>query len=103
MENGMFVKPPLRPSMTSPTKSNLWRTTDFFHVMWAGKKNSAKKCVSIHMVSETCYSGQTGPVYQEDGFKIQTRPQYPNRVEGTEQLEATNSAINVVAKSMGPG
>ena len=55
------------------------------------------------MVSETCYSGQTGPVYQEDGFKIQTRPQYPNRVEGTEQLEATNSAINVVAKSMGPG
>ena len=40
---------------------------------------------------------------QEDGFKIETRPQYPNRVEGTEQLKATNSAINVVAKSMGPG
>ena len=61
------------------------------------------KCCGERKISEKCYDGQTGPIYQEDGFIIDTRPSYPNRVEETECPEGTTSEINIIANTIGPG
>ena len=55
------------------------------------------------MLGEKCYDNQTGSVCQEDGWTIDTRPQYPDRVERNEQFETNNAANKVVAESMSPG
>ena len=55
------------------------------------------------MISEKSYDRQTGPVYQDDGFTIDTRPSYPSRPEQTECPEGTTSESNVIAQTMGPG
>ena len=55
------------------------------------------------MISKTCYNDQRGPVYQEDGYTIESRPGFPYREERNEQLEKANSASNVLTKSMGAG
>ena len=34
----------------------------FFHVMLAEKRILCKKCVTVHMISEACYTEQKGPV-----------------------------------------
>ena len=71
--------------------------------MQVEKKIFCRKCGSVHMLNERCYGGQTDSVYQESGLTIDTRPQYPDRVEGNKQLEANYATNNVVAESMGPG
>ena len=57
----------------------------------------------VHMISDTCYNDQRGPVYQEDGYTIETRPAFPYKEERNEQLEKVNLASNVLTKSTGAG
>ena len=75
----------------------------YFHVMWTEKKIFCRKCGSVHMLGKKCYDNQTGSVCHEGGWTIDTRPQYPDRVERNEQFETNNAANKVVAESMGPG
>ena len=49
------------------------------------------------MISVKSGDAQRGPVYEEDGFIIDTRRSHPNRVEDTA------SEIIVIAKTMGLG
>ena len=83
--------------MISPMKSNSQMMT-YFHVMWTEKKTHANVS-QVQMTIGKCYDGHTGPIYQEDGFIIDTRSSYTNRVEVTGCLEGTTSEINVIAKT----
>ena len=55
------------------------------------------------MISVKSEDAQRGPVYEEDGFIIDTRHSRPNRVEDTACPEGTTSEIIVIAKTMGLG
>ena len=55
------------------------------------------------MISLKSEDAQRGPVYEEGGFIIDTRPSRPNRVEDIACPEGTTSEIIVIAKTMGLG
>lgn len=58
-----FRLTPFKPKHDISYKIKFGEEDRFFHVNWAEKNFSA---------SETCSSGKTAPVYQEDGSTIDT-------------------------------
>ena len=74
----------------------------FFNVMWGEKRISCKKCFSVHLLMDKCVDVQKYPVYQEDGYTIDTRPAYPDRIDENKDSEYILKS-NVITKTVGTG
>ena len=74
-----------------------------FNVMWGEKRISCKKCFSIHLLMDKCVDFQKNPVYQEDGYTIDTRPAYPDRIDENKGREDNTLKKDVITKTMSAG